>query len=632
MRTPNRLRLLALAVALHAAPALAQTPPPPQPVLITNVHLDDGVEPPQVSILVENGRVVRILQSGEAPPAGVRTLDGDGALALPAFVDAWTVSGVETPEPVAEQDAMSSVVANVHIGMREANRKGLQPSFSASRVFALEEDALDGYREHGFGAVHAAPSGQLLAGGTVVVTLRDAALRDRVAAADLFQAAELRASGSGYPSTLMGYLAHMRQFFLDARWHALRLERFADGRLDRRPPFDPELEALQRVLEGRQTLLARADSDADILRWLKFAAAQEVPLMICGGSEAWRVTDQLLASGTAVLLELDWGEEVEDPDAGEDSGEAPAGEAPPEPAAPLEGSTNPEAGQPEPPAEEAAPEAAEDPAPSAEDAGATEEESWHYEEPLAVRRERRRLWEERRDCALRLHEAGVPFAFSSGAGSARDLLKNVRTLVELGLPEEVALDALTGRAADLVGVGRELGRLEPGRSASIALWSDSPFAKKARLEWLLVDGELHEYAEEEADAAGPAEGVDATGSWEVTYEDQTGRPALLEIEMAEDGAVEGSLSFERPDGSSSSAVLSGRVAGRSLTLEGPIDLGNFQARIRITGRLEGDSMSGDAVWKFSGGEDSNSFSARRKPEGRWESGGHDHGHPHGAEQ
>jgi imidazolonepropionase-like amidohydrolase len=632
--------LPALLVAIAAAPALAQSPPPPQALLITNVHLDDGVEAPRVSILLEGGRVAEILEDGAELPAGVRVLDGDGSLALPAFVDAWTVAGIETPEPVAEQDAMSSLVGSVHIGMREANRKGLQPALRGASRFALEEDALEGYREQGFGAVHSAPSGQLLAGQTVVATLRDGALRDRVVTAGDFLAAELRASGQGYPSTLMGYLAHLRQFFLDARWHALRLERFAAGKMDPRPPHDPELEALQPVLAGERTLLARADEDADILRWLKFAAAQEVNLVVCGGREAWRVTDQLLASGVPVLLELDWGDEVEDPDAEEKPADAPGEEGheeiPPGGEGATEAPPNPEAGQGEPdqePAPEApdTAEAAEEPSEDPE-AGAAAEPNWIYEEPVAVRRERRRLWEERRDCALRLHEAGVPFAFATGAGSAADLVKNVRRLVELGLPEEAALAALTRSAADLVGAGRQLGRLERGRAACIALWSDSPFAKKSRLTWLVVDGELHTYADEEQAAAGPAEGVDASGTWEVAYEDQSGRPALLELNMAEDGSVEGSLSFERPDGSSSSAALSGQVAGRNLTLEGPIDLGNFQARIKVTGRLEGDSMSGDAVWKFSGGEDSNSFTARRKPEGRWETGGHDHGHPHGAEQ
>ena len=621
MTNPIRPCLLALGATLLAGPLAAQSPPPPQSILITNVHLDDGVEAPRVSVLVEHGRVVQVLQGGEPAPAGVRVLDGDGALALPAFVDAWTVAGVDTPEPVAEQDAMSSVVSNVHIGMREANRKGLQPSMSAAGVFAMESDSLEGYQERGFGAVHAAPSGQLLGGTSAVVTLREAALRDRIVAADLFLAAELRASGGGYPSTLMGYLAHLRQFFLDARWHALRLERFGDGRLERRPPPDPELEALQPVLAGERTLMARASSDADILRWLKFASAEGIQVVICGGSEAWKVTDQLRASGSAVLLELDWGDEVEDPDAGEDEGgdaeeaEEAASEAEPE--------VEPPAGAEAPAEQETEQEAEEE-----------TEVSWEYAEPLEVRRERRRLWEERRDCALRLHEAGIPFAFATGAGSPGDLLKNVRTLVELGLPEAVALQALTSGAADLVGVGSELGRLETGKAACIALWSDSPFAKKSRLQWLFVDGKPHEYAEQGGEEAGPAEGVDASGTWEVTYEDMTGKPGILELVMDEEGGVEGSLTFERPDGSSSSAALEGRVAGRSVTLEGPIDLGNFQAQIRITGQLAGDSMSGDATWKFSGGEDSNAFTARRKPEGRWETGGHDHGHghPHGGEQ
>ena len=52
----------------------------------------------------------------------------------------------------------------------------------------------------------------------------------------------------------------------------------------------------------------------------------------------------------------------------------------------------------------------------------------------------------------RLHEAGVRFAFGSGASTPKRLLRRVRELVVLGLPREVAMRALTTTAAELLGV------------------------------------------------------------------------------------------------------------------------------------------------------------------------------------
>lgn len=626
-----------IAALLLTASAWAQSPPPPPSTLVTNVHLTEDVDAPAVSILVVHGRIKQVLSAGEELPSGIRVIDGDGALALPAFIDGWTSAGIETPEPQAVQDAMSSVTGSVHIGMREANRKGLQPALRGALLFQMDEDGLDRYRGQGFGAVHSVPGGQLLAGQSVVATLRDGARRDLIVAADLFQSAALTASGSGYPSTLMGYLAHMRQFVLDARRHAELRERFAAGKLDRRPPFDPELEAAEVFLSGEQRLLCRANEASDILRWLDFAEAQGVRIAICGGREAWRVSDQLVAAGVPVFLGVDWGDEVKDPDA-EDSKDEEKGEgeeASPEEEGPGDDSevvTNPEAGQ-ETPAEEAADEPVSDEASEDEATAPTKrKEEWIYEEPIEVRRERRRQWEERRDCALRLHEASIPFAFGTGSQSPKDLLENVGELIELGLPEDVALAALTTTVAELLQLNGQLGRLEVGYAGNLALWSDSPFAKKAHLDWLMVDGAVYEFKKEDEEASeAPAEDLELDGAWEVTYTDQAGKSALLELTMSEDGALEGTLTFETPAGSTSEAELTGRVSGRELTLKGPIDLGNFEAQIRITGDVEGETMSGDATWKFSGGEDSNSFTARKKPENVWQSGGHDHTHPHGAE-
>ncbi len=628
-----------IAALLLTASAWAQSAPPPPSTLVTNVHLTEDVDASAVSILVVNGRIAQVLSAGEELPTGVRLIDGDGALALPAFIDGWTSAGIDTPEPQAVQDAMSSVVGSVHIGMREANRKGLQPALRGALLFGMDEDGLDGYRGQGFGAVHSVPSGQLLAGQSVVATLRDGARRDRIVSADLFQSAALTASGSGYPSTLMGYLAHLRQFVLDARWHAQLRERYAAGKLDRRPPFDPELEAAVGFLSGEQRLLCQANDASDILRWIAFAEAQGVRIAICGGREAWRVTDQLVAADVPVFLGLDWGDEVKDPDGSKDKdkdkeGDASEDDSPEDDAAGDDPVGDDPAAAAIPEAEQGTePEEAADEASKDESAAPTKrKDEWVYEEPIEIRRERRRQWEERRDCALRLHEAGIPFAFGTGAQSPKDLLKNVGELIELGLPEDVALAALTTKTAELLQLNGQLGRLEVGYAGNLALWSDSPFAEKSHLDWLLIDGAVHEFKKkDEDDDEAPEEGLEVDGVWEVVYEDQTGKPAILELTMAEDGALEGTLTFETPAGSTSEAELSGRVSGRKLTLKGPIDLGNFDAQISISGDIEEETMSGDATWKFSGGEDSNSFTARRKPENVWQSGGHDHTHPHGAE-
>jgi hypothetical protein len=625
-----------LAVAFcFAAPLGAQNVRDPQPTAIVDVRLSSDPDAARVGIVLRDGRIERILAEGEEPPPGVLVIEGDGALALPAFIDAYATSGFEVGEREAAPDMDTEVDANVHIDMRRANRKGLRPSFRVVDALSIEEGTREGYRNQGFAALHSCPAGEILGGLSAVMTLREASLRECIVAAEVFATAEFRASGRGYPRTLMGYHAQLRQFFLDARWQEQRLARYASGEADRRPPFDPELEAAGELLRGERRLLCRANSVRDIRRWLKLAEEHGLRIAIAGGAEAWKVAAELAQAQVPVLLELDWGKEVEDPDAeeeseaedapdGEETGAGPEQDAEAEPEAEIGTEPTPDVA-PEPTQEptqepeqeqekerEAAP-TDEQPAPE-EESSAEPENALEYTEPIGVLRERRRLWELKRDCALRLEEAGVVFAFGSSDSSSAELIKGVRALVQAGLDESIAIRALTQTPAALLGLEQHLGELAPGFDADIALWTLSPFKKKAHLDWLFIDGAAHEYKREDQENGEPAEGVDLTGGWSFSYEGQDGPPATMELVMDESGAVTGTLSFTTPDGTPVSSAVEGNVRGADFSLHVNLDISGWSAKLSIEGQVDGDEISGDATWKYSGGEDSEAFDGKRLPE------------------
>jgi len=406
--------------------------------------------------------------------------------------------------------------------------------------------------------------------------------------------AAFEASGPGYPSTLMGYQSQLRQLFLDAERQADLTARYAAGRPGARPPFDAELEAVLPLLSGEVQLACAAERVVEIERWIALADEFGLRVVIVGGREAWKVRDELARRRIPVILTFDWGVEVKDPH------EAQAEKK-------VESSS---AGETEP-AEGAAPA---EPAAAQEQ---SEERELDYEEPLAVREERRRLWEEGRNCALRLAEAGVPFAFGSARGSASELTKNVRTLVEAGLAQDAALAALTSQAATLLGAERQLGALEPGRDATLCLWTKSPFEKGAKLAWIFVDGFPHELDLEQQDAEGapPDEGVDATGTWALTFEGEGGsRKGKAVLEMAEGGEVTGTLTTEGMGGEELETDVEGRVSGKRLRLKGTFHMGEMEIEIALEGELAGDELSAESVGKAEFGEFKSSVRGVREPQ------------------
>lgn len=578
---------------------------------VTDVVLDpSGADPSRWTILCSGGRIERLLPASEPVPPGYWRLDGQGLLALPAFVDACTRTGCATPQPTQDQDRPPDLRADVGIDMREANRKGIEPAFRAASVLAFDEAARDAWQEAGFGTAYVCPGGELLAGHGVLAAVRDAAARDLVITPALFQHAAFAASGAGYPSTAMGYMAQLRQFFLDARHQREALERFAAGRPGPRPPYDAELEAGVAIVSGDERLACDADQAQAIDRWLRLARELGLSIVLTGGGEAWRLADDLAAEAIPVLLTLRWSEEVPDPFAKEkEKKEEPDEEAAgvaetvaaDEPAAP-------DAPQPAPDAPQ--------PAPASGEAASGDE----YREPLAVRAERRRQWEEERDGALRLHEAGVPIAFGSGEGRPATLLERVRTLVEAGFPVESARDALTSGAAAILGAGERLGRIAPGYDATFVLWKGDPLAdEKARVRWILVDGCPREFPAKKELEGKPDEGVDLSGSWTLAYE-RRGRAveAQLTLTMAEDGTVEGTLSMPRLRGDGRlEASVRGKVARREVRLEAELELGEQRVPLEIEGTLEKDAFDGTITTRPPGRDaEPHAFHATREKPGQ----------------
>ncbi len=79
--------------------------------------------------------------------------------------------------------------------------------------------------------------------------------------------------------------------------------------------------------------------------------------------------------------------------------------------------------------------------------------------------------------AARLQRAGVPIAFThffAPTANARKVRQAAGVAVAHGLPWEAGLAALTSTPAEVFGAGGELGRIAPGYSADLVLWSGDP--------------------------------------------------------------------------------------------------------------------------------------------------------------
>lgn len=93
----------------------------------------------------------------------------------------------------------------------------------------------------------------------------------------------------------------------------------------------------------------------------------------------------------------------------------------------------------------------------------------------------------RDDAATVLEKAGVEVALSCSDGFHRRLRQEAGIATAYGLPRNVALAAITGRTAKLLGLD-DRGLIAPGKRADVILWSGDPLELSTRAEKVFIGG------------------------------------------------------------------------------------------------------------------------------------------------
>lgn len=89
-----------------------------------------------------------------------------------------------------------------------------------------------------------------------------------------------------------------------------------------------------------------------------------------------------------------------------------------------------------------------------------------------------------------LHQAGVRVAFGTNdADQTRNLPHHAARSVAFGLPQEEGLRAVTLNAAEILGLGDQMGSLDPGKRADIIVTSGDPLQIVTQVERMFIAGE-----------------------------------------------------------------------------------------------------------------------------------------------
>ncbi len=508
---------ITISVALATLPVGA-TPQTPQPAVFAivgaRIEIGDGRVIEKGTVVLRDG-IIEAVGADIKAPADAEIVKGDGLTVYPGFIDAYVSKGITLPDIVPIQDTPTDTAVTVSPSMREANRKGIRPEIKAADVLTLTEDILKPERLAGFTNELIVPNGGTINGVGALVSLNGRTRRDCVVAPSTVMDFSFSTSGTGYPGSAMGIIAHTRQTLLDAQYYRTLKSTYEHGGTVR-PPDDPTLIALQPVISGSMPALYTANTEREIRRASYLADEFKLNLWINGGLEAYKTTSLLVSKRIPVIVSLNFGNEpgVTAPTGGGGAGATGAGPnstpggrsgggggrrnrpggtpgtpgvvtpgtpaQPPTPQPPSVGvqppnRTTPPGGAPQPGVV---------PVPGATPVGPITDDTT----PKAVVAERHKLWEAKVANAGTLSKAGAKIALSTeGVRSQTEFMTNLRKAIAAGLPREAALKALTIDAARLLNVDKRYGTVEAGKTASIVVMTGDFAEAKTTVQFLFID-------------------------------------------------------------------------------------------------------------------------------------------------
>jgi len=455
-------RILAALLLAASVPAIAEAQPRPERpdippsfairgariVTVSGQTIDNG------TVVVSNGIITAVGRNASVPP-GTWVIDGTGKTVYPGLIDALTTLG----HPSARREGREPQGGGGPFGPQgpiDMSRHSWgpedRPGTNSWKTAAEELDGEDGryaqWRGVGFTTVVSAFEDGLVAGQAAVLNLGEVERpRQMVVATPTAMKLKLQdRTYTGYPNSLLGSFAYLKQLYLDAQYYDRVWSDYAASPVGKqRPEWDLSLEPIRNQLADGYPVLFPADNRKEIERAIETTAVMGVPVVVYGVQAGYAAADLLASAGVPALVNLDW------------------------PTPPRDG--DPEA------------------------------------EPTL---ETLRLWDRAPTTPAALERAGARFAFFGGGTDPAGALTHARTAVRYGLSKEGAIRAFTLSAAEIMGVEDRLGSIEAGKIANLVVSSGDLLDDGTRVESVFVDGVRFEIPEPVPPSRGRAQAADET--------------------------------------------------------------------------------------------------------------------------
>ncbi len=533
---------------------------------------------PVVSTVVMRDGLITQMGPHLKIPADAYRIDADSLYVYPAFIDAFSSTGIKESENEGGNQ------------QGQGNRGGQRPTFDADGNPPLEEAGITPYknvrtsfdpkeksitdwRAQGFAIAHVVPKGKMLPGKGSVIVLSGKEADQMLWKEDISVFGQWTGAGGGYPSTVIGIMAKWRELYHNALQSVAHQSSYDNATLVSRPKYNQAHEALMPVVKKEMPVYFRAPKVKDISRALALQQELGMRMIITDAQEAWYLKDQFKSGTIPLVLSLDLPEDKAD-------------------------KKTEEVKAPKDSAKDTTITKVDLKSPSG-DLGAKEslDSSKTDPEKEAFEKKRAESLKAYQSQAGVLAKDGVAFSFGTMSVKTGDFSKNISTMIENGLLAETALKALTTQPASLLGIEKYCGTVEVGKMANVIVSTKPLFEKDAAIKFMVVEGTLYEYEiKEKKKEKGKTKSADTSiglleGTWSYTIESPDQKREGT-FEFTDDaGELTGTMTGE--DITSGNDELEGIVIdGTTVSFTFDFDMGGQLVQLEFDLTLNGETFEG----------------------------------------
>jgi len=377
--------------------------------------------------VIENGTVViakgliQAVGTNVAIPPEAWVIDGKGLTVYPGLIDAGTNLGLAQDDDASKKRGAGPAASGPE------DRPATTPWRVAADELKTDDKRIETWRNAGFTTALSIPDGGIFPGQAAVIDLAGERTGDYVVRPRASVPLSFKPVGGffGFPDSLMGTIAYVRQVLDDTAWYAQAEPIYqANPTKTERLPYDRTEFILSRAMQNNELVLLPANNSIQIVRGVRLANEWKIRAVLYGGQQGYEVAGALAASKIPVLVNLKWPERAKDSD--------------------------PEA-----------------------------------EQTLRELRFRDRA----PGTPAALAKTGVKFAlYSGGIAEPKEIFKSLKRATDAGLTPEAALRAMTLDAADILGLSDRLGSIAPGKIANLVVTDGDIFNEKTKVKHVFVDG------------------------------------------------------------------------------------------------------------------------------------------------